>query len=63
MPISKIKEYVELYEVGDSTFSKRKELMKQHKVEIQKKINEVKSENLYSLVIQTIIINIKTKIL
>jgi DNA-binding transcriptional MerR regulator len=40
MPISKIKEYVELYELGDDTFLQRKEMMKQHKLEVQNKINE-----------------------
>lgn len=40
MPISKIRIYVELYEAGDSTFTKRKEMMKQHKVEVQKQLNE-----------------------
>ncbi|MCM3724261.1 MerR family transcriptional regulator [Neobacillus cucumis] len=40
MPISKIKEYVELYEIGDKTFFERKEIMKQHKLEVQNKINE-----------------------
>lgn len=40
MPISKIKEYVELYELGDETLSQRKEIMMQHKLEVQNKINE-----------------------
>ena len=40
MPISKIKEYVELYELGDETFLQRKEMMMQHKLEVQNKINE-----------------------
>jgi DNA-binding transcriptional MerR regulator len=38
MPISKIKEYVELYELGDDTFLQRKEMMKQHKLEVQNKV-------------------------
>ncbi|MFS0604911.1 MerR family transcriptional regulator [Peribacillus frigoritolerans] len=40
MPISKIKEYVELYELGDETFYQRKEMMMQHKIEVQNKLNE-----------------------
>ncbi|MFE4074415.1 MerR family transcriptional regulator [Peribacillus sp. YIM B13477] len=40
MPIAKIKEYVELYELGDETFFQRKEMMMQHKLEVQNKINE-----------------------
>jgi DNA-binding transcriptional MerR regulator len=40
MPIAKIKEYVELYELGDETFLQRKEMMMEHKLEVQKKINE-----------------------
>jgi DNA-binding transcriptional MerR regulator len=40
MPLSKIKEYVELYELGDETFLQRKEMMMQHKLEVQNKINE-----------------------
>ncbi|MCJ7992785.1 MerR family transcriptional regulator [Priestia sp. OVS21] len=40
MPIAKIKEYVELYELGDETFSQRKEIMMNHKLEVENKINE-----------------------
>lgn len=40
MPISKIKEYLDLYEVGDDTISQRKEIMMQHKLMVQNKINE-----------------------
>jgi DNA-binding transcriptional MerR regulator len=40
MPISKIKEYIDLYELGDATFLQRKEMMMQHKLEVQNKINE-----------------------
>lgn len=40
MPISKIKEYKELYEQGNSTFLYREEILKQHKLEVQKKIEE-----------------------
>ncbi len=40
MPIVKIKEYVELYELGDETFLQRKEMMMEHKLEVQKKLYE-----------------------
>ncbi|MDQ0271168.1 DNA-binding transcriptional MerR regulator [Cytobacillus purgationiresistens] len=40
MPISKIQEYVDLYELGDDTLLQRKEMMMQHKTEVQNKINE-----------------------
>ncbi|WCK54831.1 MerR family transcriptional regulator [Aneurinibacillus sp. Ricciae_BoGa-3] len=40
MPISKIKEYIDLYELGNATFLQRKEMMMQHKLEVQNKINE-----------------------
>ncbi|PGZ90461.1 MerR family transcriptional regulator [Bacillus sp. AFS029533] len=40
MPLSKIKEYKELYEQGNSTFLHREEMLKQHKLEVQKKIDE-----------------------
>lgn len=40
MPIAKIKEYVDLYERGDETFYERKEMMMQHKIEVQNRINE-----------------------
>ncbi|MED1065869.1 MerR family transcriptional regulator [Bacillus paralicheniformis] len=40
MPISKIKEYIDLYELGDETFLQRKKMMMQHKLEVQNKINE-----------------------
>jgi len=40
MPLSKIKEYKELYETGNTTFSQREELLIQHKLEVQKKIDE-----------------------
>lgn len=40
MPLSKIKEYKELYEQGNSTFLYREEMLKQHKLEVQKKIDE-----------------------
>ncbi|MDN4524017.1 MerR family transcriptional regulator [Fictibacillus fluitans] len=40
MPISEIKRYLELYELGDETLSQRKEIMMQHKAKVQNKINE-----------------------
>lgn len=40
MPISKIKEYIVLYEQGDATFKQRKEMMMQHKLQVQNQINE-----------------------
>ncbi|RAS83670.1 MerR family transcriptional regulator [Priestia endophytica] len=40
MPLSKIKEYKELYEVGNTTFLQREEMLIQHKLEVQKKIEE-----------------------
>ncbi|WP_338779575.1 MerR family transcriptional regulator [Metabacillus sp. FJAT-52054] len=40
MPISKIKEYLDLYEFGDDTISQRKEMMMRHKLVVQNKINE-----------------------
>ncbi|MEH7549092.1 MerR family transcriptional regulator [Neobacillus vireti] len=40
MPLSKIKEYKELYEVGNLTFLQREEMLIQHKLEVQKKIEE-----------------------
>ncbi|MBV6737745.1 MerR family transcriptional regulator [Priestia megaterium] len=40
MPLSKIKEYKELYESGNSTFLQREEMLIQHKLEVQKKIDE-----------------------
>ncbi|KAF6633250.1 MerR family transcriptional regulator [Paenibacillus sp. EKM208P] len=40
MPLSKIKDYKELYESGNSTFLKREEMLIQHKLEVQKKIDE-----------------------
>ncbi|MGF6953389.1 DNA-binding transcriptional MerR regulator [Neobacillus sp. B4I6] len=40
MPLSKIKEYKELYEVGNPTFLQREEMLIQHKLEVQKKIEE-----------------------
>lgn len=40
MPLSKIKEYKELYEVGNPTFLQREEMLKAHKLEVQKKIEE-----------------------
>lgn len=40
MPISEIKQYLDLYDRGDATLSQRKEIMMQHKVKVQNKINE-----------------------
>jgi DNA-binding transcriptional MerR regulator len=40
MSISKIKEYVELYELGDATFFQRKEMMMKHRSVVQSSINE-----------------------
>ncbi len=40
MPLMKIKEYKELYELGNSTFLQREEMLIQHKLEVQKKIDE-----------------------
>nr|WP_111924448.1 hypothetical protein [Priestia endophytica] len=40
MPLSKIKEYTELYAVGNTTFLQREEMLMQHKLEVQKKIEE-----------------------
>ena len=40
MPLSKIKEYKDLYIQGNSTFLHREEMLKQHKLEVQKKIDE-----------------------
>ncbi|AZB42054.1 MerR family transcriptional regulator [Bacillus sp. FJAT-42376] len=40
MPISEIKKYLELTELGDDTISQRKEMILQHKTRVQKKINE-----------------------
>ncbi|URJ61335.1 MerR family transcriptional regulator [Paenibacillus polymyxa] len=40
MPLSKIKDYKELYESGNSTFLQREEMLIQHKLEVQKKIDE-----------------------
>ncbi|MCD7036532.1 MerR family transcriptional regulator [Metabacillus sp. GX 13764] len=40
MPISEIKRYLDLYDMGDATLSQRKEIMMQHKVKVQNKINE-----------------------
>lgn len=40
MPLSKIKEYKESYEAGNATFLEREEMLKQHKLEVQKKIEE-----------------------
>lgn len=40
MPISEIKKYLELNELGDVTISQRKEMILQHKTKIQNKINE-----------------------
>lgn len=40
MPLSKIKEYKGLYEVGNTTFLQREEMLIQHKLEVQKKIEE-----------------------
>jgi len=40
MPVSKIREYKELYEQGNTTFLHREEMLKQHKLELQKKIGE-----------------------
>jgi DNA-binding transcriptional MerR regulator len=40
MPIVKIKEYVDLYEQGDATFHLRKQMMMEHKLNVQAQINE-----------------------
>ncbi|PNQ80208.1 MULTISPECIES: MerR family transcriptional regulator [Paenibacillus] len=40
MPLSKIKDYKELYESGNSTFLQREEMLMQHKLGVQKKIDE-----------------------
>ncbi|QIZ08713.1 MerR family transcriptional regulator [Priestia megaterium] len=40
MSLSKIKEYKELYELGNPTFLQREEMLIQHKLEVQKKIDE-----------------------
>lgn len=40
MPLSKIKDYKELYESGNATYLQREEMLKTHKVEMQKKIDE-----------------------
>lgn len=40
MSIAKIKEYKELVEAGNSTFLEREEMLKIHKLEIQKHIEE-----------------------
>lgn len=40
MPVSEIKRYLELYELGDATLSQRKEIMLNHKAKVQNKINE-----------------------
>ncbi|MGW9530680.1 MerR family transcriptional regulator [Paenibacillus terrae] len=40
MPLSKIKDYMELYELGNTTYLQREEMLIQHKLEVQKKIDE-----------------------
>ncbi|ALP37567.1 MerR family transcriptional regulator [Paenibacillus sp. IHB B 3084] len=40
MPLSKIKDYKELYELGNTTYLQREEMLTQHKLEVQKKIDE-----------------------
>ncbi|UUZ84841.1 MerR family transcriptional regulator [Paenibacillus sp. P26] len=40
MPLSKIKDYKELFELGNSTYLQREEMLRQHKLEVQKKIEE-----------------------
>ncbi|AIQ51341.1 MerR family transcriptional regulator [Paenibacillus sp. FSL R7-0331] len=40
MPLLKIKEYKELYELGNSTFLEREEMLIQHKLDVQKKMDE-----------------------
>jgi DNA-binding transcriptional MerR regulator len=40
MPLFKIKKYKDLYELGNITFLQRQELLMQHKLEVQKKIEE-----------------------
>ncbi|SFR01476.1 MULTISPECIES: MerR family transcriptional regulator [unclassified Paenibacillus] len=40
MPLSKIKNYKELYESGNTTYLQREEMLMQHKLEVQKKIDE-----------------------
>jgi DNA-binding transcriptional MerR regulator len=40
MPLSKIKEYKELYVLGNHTFLQREEMLMKHKLEVQKKIDE-----------------------
>ncbi|MFC5469128.1 MerR family transcriptional regulator [Cohnella suwonensis] len=40
MPLTKIKEYKDLYELGNTTFLQRNEMLIQHKSELQNKIEE-----------------------
>jgi DNA-binding transcriptional MerR regulator len=40
MPIYEIRRYLELYELGNDTISQRKEIIMQHKLKVQNKINE-----------------------
>lgn len=41
MPISQIQKYVYLYKEGDSTISERKQMMLQHKKEIERSMKEL----------------------
>ncbi|KJD43917.1 MerR family transcriptional regulator [Paenibacillus terrae] len=40
MPLSKIKDYKELYELGNTTYLQREEMLMLHKLELQKKIDK-----------------------
>ncbi|MGZ7445496.1 MerR family transcriptional regulator [Paenibacillus sp. TH7-28] len=40
MSLAKIKEYKDLFRVGNSTFLQRQEMLVKHKLEVQKKIEE-----------------------
>lgn len=40
MSLAKIKEYKDLFEVGNATFLQRQEMLLKHKLEVQKKIEE-----------------------
>ncbi|CAH1232203.1 putative HTH-type transcriptional regulator [Paenibacillus allorhizoplanae] len=40
MSLAKIKEYKDLFGLGNSTFSQRQEMLVKHKLEVQKKVEE-----------------------
>jgi DNA-binding transcriptional MerR regulator len=40
MSLATIKEYMDLFEVGNATFLQRQEILMKHKLEVQKKIEE-----------------------